>query len=181
MKKITGKEVVMYFPLIPTLALVWWVDRGRVDAFPMLLRLMILIFGYIAAIMDIRKQLVSNSLVLSMVGAWALVMAPQLFLRSEDISYILISSLVGMAIAGAVLVTVYLISRHGLGGGDVKFMTAAGLYLGLGGVMPSLVMGSLLAAIAGVTLILMKKMDKKGSIPLIPFLYVGIVMTLLFR
>lgn len=181
MKKLTRKEVATYLPLAPILALVWWLGRERLDGFLVLLRLMILIFGYVAAVTDAREQRVPNSLVLWMIGAWALVMAPQLFLRPEDVWYILINSLLGMALAGVVLVTVYLISRHGLGGGDVKFMTAAGLYLGLWGIMPSLVMGSLLAAVTGVIAIARKKMDRKGTIPLIPFLYVGIVLTLLFR
>ena len=67
------------------------------------------------------------------------------------------------------------------GGGDVKLMAVSGLYLGLDGVLPAMLYGSVLAAVAGLLLILGKKITPKDAIPLVPFLYIGMLLTLLIR
>ncbi len=75
---------------------------------------------------------------------------------------------------------VYLVSRGGLGGGDVKLMAASGLYLGFQKVMQAMLYGSILAALTGGGLILMRKIGRKDTIPLIPFLYAGILLSTFF-
>ncbi len=181
MSKIGWKQVAAYGLLPVILVSVYLFNVDRIEAFPLLLRLILLAFGYLAAVGDIQRQVVPNQLVLMMLGAWTLVMIPQLFLHIQETVPLLMNGLIGAAVAGAVFLTVYLISRGGLGGGDVKFMTAAGLYLGLNGVLPVMLTGSVLAALTGTILIAAKKLDRKGAIALIPFLYVGIVLTMLFR
>lgn len=181
MKKLSWKQAGVYLPLPALMAGVWWMCRERLEPFPLLLREIIMVFGYVAAIWDAREKRVPNQLVLAMLGVWVLVMVPQLFLKTAQTVPILFSGLFGGLLAGVIFLTVYLISRHGLGGGDVKFMSAAGLYLGLNGVMPAMLAGSVLAAVIGVTCIVLKKMDRKSTIALIPFLYIGIVLTMLFR
>ena len=79
------------------------------------------------------------------------------------------------------LLTVYIISRKGLGGGDVKLMGVASLYLGYDGALSALLYGSVLSALTAVILTVMKKMTPKDSIPLVPFLYIGILITEFFR
>lgn len=181
MKKLSWKQAGVYLPLPVLMAGVWWMCRERLDLFPMLLREIIMVFGYEAAVWDVREKRVPNQLVLAMLGVWVLVMVPQLFLQTAQTVPILLSGLFGGLLAGVIFLTVYLVSRHGLGGGDVKFMSAAGLYLGLSGVIPTMLVGSVLAAVTGVICILLKKMDRKGTLALIPFLYVGVVLTMFFR
>ena len=53
----------------------------------------------------------------------------------------------------------------------------AGLYLGYDGALSALLYGSVLAALSALVLILGKKMTAKDTIPLVPFLYVGILLT----
>ena len=72
---------------------------------------------------------------------------------------------------------VYLVSRKGLGGGDVKFMAASGLYLGVD-VLPAMFYGSVLSAAAGLGLLLAKKIGRRDAIPLAPFLFAGILIVL---
>ena len=73
---------------------------------------------------------------------------------------------------------IYIISRNGLGGGDVKFMAVAGLYLGFSGTVPAILYGTLLAAFTGLVLIVLKKLGRKDTMPLVPFLFVGIMITI---
>lgn len=147
----------------------------------LLMRETLLVFGYAAMLNDIRVKKVPNRLVLLMIFCWIVILVPQLFTRKQEAAALLVSGGIGGALAGVMFLIVYLISRKGLGGGDVKFMAAAGLYLGFSGVLPAMLVGSLIAGGTGIVLILVKKMDKKGTIPLIPFLYIGIVLTLFFR
>lgn len=181
MKTANWKRWAVYLPLPLIMIAVGWMCWWRLELFPLLLREMILVFGYLAAVGDAREKLVPNRLILIMLAAWAIVLVPQLLMHLEQTIPILISSLLGALLGGLVFLSVYLLSRHGLGGGDVKFMTAAGLYLGISGVMPTMLVGSVLGAVTGVSLILMKKLERKGTIALVPFLYIGIVLTMLFR
>lgn len=151
------------------------------DTFSLLLQEILVVFGYIAAVGDIREHLVPNRLILAMVGVWWLAITPQLFMRTDETIPLVISGAVGALLAGILFVTVYIVSRHGLGGGDVKFMTVAGFYLGAQGVLPTMLMGSILAAVVGLFLIATKRIDRKGAIALIPFLYIGALMTMFFR
>ena len=160
------------------LAIVQW---NRLDKVELLLRLLLTGFGYVAAIQDMKEKRVPNRLVTAMLGGWVLVMMPSLFMRTEESLFLLFSGVVGFLLAGFIFLTVYLVSRKGLGGGDVKLMAVSGLYLGFNGVLPAMLYGSVLAALVSLTLIVMKKITPKDSIPLVPFLYVGMMLTILIR
>jgi len=153
---------------------------GSINPFFMLLHQLIIVFGYIAAVSDIKTKKIPNTLVLAMLGVWVIVMVPQLFSNVSVTVDLLIESLLGFLVGGGLFLLVYVVSRKGLGGGDVKFMAAAGLYLGFAGVVPTMLYGTVLAGIVGLALLLMKKIGKKDAIPLAPFLYVGMLITLFF-
>jgi len=106
---------------------------------------------------------------------------PQLFFNTEAVLPVLKNAILGFAVCGGLLLLVYCVSRKGLGGGDVKFMTAAGLYLGFQGVLPAMLYGSVLAALFGIALMLLKKIGRKDSIQLVPFLYAGILITVFLQ
>ena len=99
-----------------------------------------------------------------------------MFINTDNGVKALTDSLYGMALGGGLFLLVYLFSRRGLGGGDVKFMAAAGLYLGFSGVIPAILYGTILAALTGLILILLKKIKRKDAIPLAPFLFIGILI-----
>ena len=150
---------------------------GRTEPIIMLRYEMLAIFGYLAAVQDLKAKKIPNSLILAMLAAWAMISMPQLFVDTSTAIMLLADSALGFAIGGGLFLTVYLISRKGLGGGDVKFMAAAGLYLGLAGILPAMLTGTISAALAGLTLVLLKKIGRKDSIPLAPFLYAGTLIT----
>ena len=128
-----------------------------------------------------RSKRVPNKLVGAMAAAWILVIVPQLFFQTEKALAIMLSGLIGFVMAGLLFLVVYLISRKGLGGGDVKLMAAAGLYLGVNGVLPAMLYGSVLASVFALVLILAKKIGRKDAIPLVPFLYVGMLLTMFLQ
>jgi prepilin signal peptidase PulO-like enzyme (type II secretory pathway) len=60
-------------------------------------------------------------------------------------------------------------------------MAGAGLYLGFSGIIPSMLYGTVLAALTGLALMLLRKIGRKDTIPLAPFLYVGMLITVLLQ
>lgn len=166
---------------IPLLAvLLFLIRRQSFDAFGLLQSELLLILGYIVAVKDIKEKRIPNESVLALLVCWVLTMLPQFAVDMERALGTLKGSAFGFAIGGGLFLLVYLVSRNGLGGGDVKFMAVAGLYLGLNGILPSMLYGSILAALFGLGLILLKKIGRRDTIPLAPFLYAGIVITMFF-
>lgn len=147
---------------LPVVTVLYLLLRGSlVSPAVLLLREVLLILGYAAAVKDFREQTVPNRLVLAMLEVWCMILVPQLFIHPETGLSLLFSGAVGALFAGVVFLTVYFVSRKGLGGGDVKLITVFGLYLGLDGVVPTMLYGTLLAAAAGGILIFLKKWGPK--------------------
>ena len=153
---------------------------GRADAFILLLSGLAIAFGYAAAAVDAKSRKIPNGLVLAMFAAWVLAMAPKLLLDIEAAVALLGDAALGSAVGGGLFLLVYLISRKGLGGGDVKFMAAAGLYLGFAGALSAMLLGTALAALAGLALLLLRRIKLKDSMPLVPFIYIGMLITVFF-
>lgn len=173
-----GRAVLPYAPL-PVLMLAVYLTRKNVaDPMYLLLWEALTAFGYAAAYRDYKEHIVPNRMVLAMLFAWVLIVIPQLLLRTEKVTGVVLSCLFGFVLSGALLLLIYVLSRRGLGGGDVKFMTVSGLYLGARGAMSALLYGSILAALVGMLLVALKRINLKGSIPLVPFLYFGIMATI---
>ena len=157
---------------------VFFARAGDTDTFILLWFELAAVFGYAATVCDLKSKKIPNNLIIAMIFAWALTMAPQLLLNTEAAVLLLKESGLGFLTGGGLFLFVYLISRRGLGGGDVKFMAAAGLYTGFFGILSAMLYGCVLAALAGFSLLIAKKIGRKDSIPLAPFLYAGILITI---
>lgn len=171
------KTVLPYLGLPVIAAVLFFARAGKTDMFVLLWFELVSVFGYLASVYDLKSKKIPNGLVLAMIFAWVLTLVPNLVLNTDFALSMLKESGLGFLVGGGLFLLVYLISRKGLGGGDVKFMAAAGLYLGFSGTLSAMLYGSVLAALVGFGLILLKKMGKKDSMPLAPFLYAGILIT----
>ena len=162
-------------PIIATALLILCLDR--MESFVLFRYELIIVFGYVAAVLDLKMKRIPNSLVMAMLAIWVFIMTPALFIDTGAAVRLLKNAALGFAIGGGLFLLVYIISHKGLGGGDVKFIAAAGLYLGFNGVIQTILFGTVLAALTGLALILLKKIGRKDSIPLAPFLFAGILAT----
>jgi Flp pilus assembly protein protease CpaA len=180
MTKEKFKPLLPYIGLPVILTALLILRSNRIDPFILLLYSLLIIFGYIASVTDIKTKTISNKLILAMLAGWILIVIPQLFFDIESILLFLRDSLFGLLTGGGVPLFIYIISRKGLGGGDVKFMAVAGLYLGMIMILSALLYGSILAGLTGLILILTKKRGRKDTIPLAPFLYIGILLAVFF-
>lgn len=179
MKKVTELKYWLPLPIILVLYIALK-GNGQLPTL-LILRLVLLAVGYGAAKIDWQEKRVPNRLVAGFALAWFFILAPLVLYDPDAAISIGISGSIGFVIAGAVLLVVYIVSRKGLGGGDVKLMSVASLYLGYDGALSALLYGSVLSAVTAIVLILIKKMTPKDSIPLVPFLYIGILITEFLR
>ena len=175
----TLKSMLPFAALPLLMAAVYFSQAGRANNFILLNYEIIVIFSYIAAVGDIKTKHIPNSLILAMLGVWVCVTAFHMIVDIESAIPLAVDSLLGFAVSGVIFLIVYIISRKGVGGGDVKFMAAAGLYIGVGGSLPAIFIGTTLAAVVGLALIVFKKIGRKDTLPLVPFLFAGILATIL--
>jgi leader peptidase (prepilin peptidase)/N-methyltransferase len=71
---------------------------------------------------------------------------------------------------------------HGLGLGDVKFLAAAGIWIGLAG-LPTLLLTAALTALAAATVMQCagREMNRGTSLPFGPFLTIGLLLALVVQ
>jgi leader peptidase (prepilin peptidase)/N-methyltransferase len=75
--------------------------------------------------------------------------------------------------------SIRILKKEGMGGGDIKMMAMAGSVLGWKGVLLTTFAGSLSGALAGIGLVLFRGGGKETRVPFGPFLALGALTTLL--
>ena len=107
--------------------------------------------------------------------------AYRVFVLNHNFEPYLIGALVGFLFFMSIKVIGRLIlGGECLGGGDVIIMAIAGLILGWGGLLLSVLIASLLGSIIELTLIKLGKKDRESEIAFCPYLVLGIFVALLY-
>lgn len=100
------------------------------------------------------------------------------FMRAELLGYK--ASLIGAVAGGGLFYLVAVLSRGGMGGGDIKMMAMVGALMGWKSVLLTTFLGSLAGSLIGVFLMIFKGKGRKTKIPFGPFLALGTLITLFF-
>lgn len=85
----------------------------------------------------------------------------------------------GLALGGGVFFALAIAYPGGMGGGDIKLMAAIGAFIGWKLALLTIIVGSLLGAVAGLAGILFFGRKRKDHIPFGPFLAAGAVVSIL--
>jgi len=93
----------------------------------------------------------------------------------------ILQSLLGVILGGGILYAIAKIyelvrKAEGMGGGDIKLLAMIGAFCGITGVIFSLVAGSIIGALVGLPLMLVKGKDTKYAVPFGPFLSLGALL-----
>jgi leader peptidase (prepilin peptidase)/N-methyltransferase len=93
----------------------------------------------------------------------------------------ILQSLLGVLLGGGILYAIarlYEVVRkaEGMGGGDIKLLAMIGAFCGITGVIFSLVAGSIIGALVGLPLMLIKGQGTKYAVPFGPFLSLGALL-----
>jgi leader peptidase (prepilin peptidase)/N-methyltransferase len=131
-------------------------------------------------VIDLEHGLILNKVVYpGMVVAFLLALLPRPWLTQWLVTGVANAAL-GGAIGFAILFLIAIISRGGMGWGDVKLAALIGLATGFPLVFFSLIMGAILGGIVAVALVIAKKRNRRETIPFGPFLAVAAMITLLW-
>jgi leader peptidase (prepilin peptidase) / N-methyltransferase len=103
---------------------------------------------------------------------------PDPFLRYSFLGYK--ASVIGFLTGGSLFYAVAILSRGGMGGGDIKMMAMVGSLMGWKGALLTTFLGSLTGAVIGIFLMVFKGKGRKTKIPFGPFLALGAIITLFY-
>lgn len=141
----------------------------------------LLIFAFLAALIvitfiDLDHQIIPDAI--SLPGIFVGFAAALLF-GTPSWS----DSLIGILLGGGLLWAVAegyarLTGREGMGGGDIKLLAMIGAFLGWRAIPVTVLVGSLLGSVIGLSLMALRGRDTRMAIPFGPFLAVGAVVAL---
>ena len=116
-------------------------------------------------VIDLHHQIIPDQL-----NLWGAVMG----LLAAAVSHAaFLDVLAGGLAGGVIMLLIAIVSRGGMGGGDIKMMAWIGLFLGLKMTMLALFLSFIVGGLASLFLILSGRKRRKDFIPFGPFLAVG--------
>jgi leader peptidase (prepilin peptidase)/N-methyltransferase len=134
----------------------------------------------VVSVIDLEHGLILNKVVYpSMVVALLLALISRPWLTQWIVPGIA-NAAIGGAIGFALFLLIALISRGGMGWGDVKLAGLIGLATGFPLVFLSVIMAAILGGIVAVVMVITKKRQRRQTIPFGPFLAVAAMITLLW-
>ena len=97
----------------------------------------------------------------------------------------LLNGLIGLLVGGGILwllawASPYLFGKEGMGGGDIKLLAMIGAFLGWKPALMTIMVGSFLGSVVGITLIAAHVIKREDYIPFGPFLVCGALVSLFF-
>jgi leader peptidase (prepilin peptidase)/N-methyltransferase len=92
-----------------------------------------------------------------------------------------INAIVGVCLGGGLFFLIAILSRGGMGGGDIKLVAMIGAFLGWQAVLVTIFLGALSGALVGISLMMLKKKGRKDPVPFGPFLAIGALMTMVWE
>lgn len=125
-----------------------------------------------ATFIDLEHQIIPNKLNLfGALGGFIL------NLLTENLG--LMGMFLGFLAGGGIMFLISVLSKGGMGGGDVKLAAVIGILLGWKMTLLSLLLAFILGGVGGLILLLLKKKGKKDMIPFGPFLALGALLAVL--
>jgi leader peptidase (prepilin peptidase)/N-methyltransferase len=124
------------------------------------------------AVIDYDHKIIPNTITLPGIviglglSLWALPITP-------------LASLLGILLGGVFFYLIALVSKGGMGGGDIKLIAMIGAFLGWQGAFFTILSGTLLGSLVGVTLMVLGKKGRKDKVPFGPFLSIGTILFIL--
>ncbi|MGI9860042.1 prepilin peptidase [Moorella naiadis] len=88
------------------------------------------------------------------------------------------AALLGAGLGGGLLLLIAVLSRGGMGGGDVKVALVMGLFLGWPETLLALFLAVLAGAVVGLMLMLLEHRGRRDPLPFTPFLALGTMSTI---
>ena len=91
----------------------------------------------------------------------------------------MLSSVSGFLLGGGMFLLCYLLTRGGIGAGDVKLFAVLGFYLGSGVIFTTTFLTIVYVAFYSCVKLLMKKTSLKQEMPFAPFIFLGTMTSMI--
>ena len=145
------------------------------------LRCLILMCGLVMiAKTDLKERIIPNRMLVAMLTLRSILLLQECVSSSDTWTHILLSSVWGALSGGGFFLICCMISKGGVGAGDVKLFATIGYYLG-GRVWDSILFSLSLASVWSLYLLLHGKGKWEKGIPLAPFALAGTTLAMLLE
>jgi len=170
----------MQYPLVETLNAVLYIAMYVKFGFGVDFVFYSLISSVLLAVIfiDLKEMIIPDSLVLCVLILSVVHKIFNYFLYGMPFG--LLDSILGLLAAGGLFLLIVIVSRGGMGGGDVTLMGALGFALGLKYVLLNIFLAFILGAVISVFLLAAKIKTRKDPIPFGPFIVIGFFITVLW-
>ena len=174
-----GKRKMRYLIVVALVSIITWLLYQRYGASMKGLIYMLLSACLVtASFIDLDYRIIPDSinLFLSIIGTVFLIMGWTVSFMDGLFGFLT----GGGVLLGIGLLSVWLLKKEGMGGGDIKLAAVCGLYLGVGKLIGSFFVTSYLALFIILVLLATGKLKRGQYIPFGPYLSAGVIITLLF-
>lgn len=127
---------------------------------------------------DLKEMIIPDVLVLVVLGLSIIHKSLNYFIY--NIPFNIVNSLLGTLIAGGIFLLIIVLSKGGMGGGDVTLIGALGFILGVKYILLTIFISFMLGAIISLGLLASKIKTKKDPIPFGPFIILAFFIVLLY-
>lgn len=132
----------------------------------------------VISFVDLYYQIIPNGLNTSILVSGIIYKILQFTLYNKSLD--LINSLLGLFVSSGLFLLIILISKGGMGGGDVKLIGVLGFILGLKKVVLTIFLSFFLGAIISIFLLLFKIKGRRDPIPFGPFICLAFIITVVW-
>ena len=128
------------------------------------------------SVTDLRVKKIPNPVTLLLLLLRVGFMLFGILAKQDDPKKVVLGSLIGLLFGGGFMLVCMLISRGGIGAGDMKIFAVIGLYFGLTGVIEIMIFSMLFSAICAIGMLIFRKAKMKSTLPMAPFILSGLTV-----
>ncbi len=128
---------------------------------------------------DRNKMIIPNEMILALLVIRVISLFGEMFIDNNPVGITLFDTLAGIFAATAIFLMARLFSKGCVGMGDIKLLAVVGMYVGVGTILPLLIVTVFSSLIYSVIMIAKKTISKKDTMSFAPFIAAGIVTVVL--
>jgi leader peptidase (prepilin peptidase)/N-methyltransferase len=132
----------------------------------------------VVALIDLDHQIIPNVITFPAMAV-GLALSPWALPIPPVMGSPLLASLIGLLAGGIFFYLVALVSKGGMGGGDIKLIAVIGAFLGWQGTFFTILLAALTGSLVGIALMALGKKGRKDKVPFGPFLSLGALVFIL--
>lgn len=148
-----------------------WNSYGLVR---MILQILLLWGMAVLTVTDYKKQVVPNRFLLILLAIWVLVASGGMIVNFSTGLFLVAQSMLGAFVGTVIFGLCYILAKKQLGAGDIKLAAVIGLYMLPDCSICAYLIGSVLCCLYSILQIIRKKLGWRDSIPMVPFLTLGV-------